>query len=231
MKHEDFSTPETPDSVKARENPFKVALIAYQVGKTRYTPEKLLVLANWIIEHLQLYDIFEVNCQFFVRSLLFRTIMTSRGCSVFTGTASQIAQWDLHGRETDERVFDFERGYLLSAPRSKISHSLWMTPPFVSCTTFGQKSKAHAMSKLYRGGMQGRFRRSYLEGKGGLFNGIFQDWRRENRISCQYLRRATIEFVEDLKARRWQDAFVGRPETRIEYEALLKREREGRVTA
>lgn len=225
LKLEDFSSTETEDArLPERAH---VALIAYQVGKTAYPPDAIEALARYIVNDLHTYDFFEVNCHHFVLHLMYRTVMTMRDYSVFLGTAPQIANWDLNGRDSNHHLFDRDHGFLLRAPvlsRSKSTRLKW---PFLEPTA----RKATHIRRLYDHGKMslGAFD---PEGKRNIFRyraGVYAHDFFENSVA---LKRAAKEFCQDFCNGKWRDAFVGRHETLLEnYAAMQDRAQNGDALA
>lgn len=72
----------------------KLALIAYEVGRTDYNSSDVLRIAQWITSHMQVYSRIKSNCQIFAGSLMYRLIMTKRDLSMFVGNGVQLVNWD-----------------------------------------------------------------------------------------------------------------------------------------
>ncbi len=96
LKHEDFSSPEAADYVKAKNSRRKpVPLMAYKVGQTDHSPDQLQTLAQSLIDGMPAYHLWSANCQHFSVRLLDRTLVRLGDRSAFLGTATQIVDWDL----------------------------------------------------------------------------------------------------------------------------------------
>lgn len=130
---EDLSTTTRQDYIDAVNVTPKKTLTAFEVGRTRYSPEDIRRLAEWVIEELDKhgYDLLEASCQIFTQSLLCRVVMTQRDSSIFVGTKTQLVDWDLHGRP-DHNAFrpnNVDSGFLIRKPRVPTSRSIMSAYP------------------------------------------------------------------------------------------------------
>ena len=116
LKHEDLSNHETEDYIRSYNSPKKKALEAYQMGHTDFTPEQILRLAEWIIQHMAPYSLLHANCQHFVVEMMVRVVVRFGNRSSFVGTAIQIANWDLRANG-QEHINSKENGFIISPPK------------------------------------------------------------------------------------------------------------------
>ena len=116
LVHQDFSSHDTEDYVRVLNSPRKKAFEAYQLGQTDYSPEQILRIAEWIIQHMPHYRLFTANCQHFALELLYRIVERFGNRSSFVGTVNQIADWDLRSNQ-QEHINSIENGFLISPPR------------------------------------------------------------------------------------------------------------------
>lgn len=146
-------------------------------------------------------------------SLVNRAVMTARDCSAFAGNKTQLVDWDLRARHSDDvdRVarnpYDIEHGYLVRKPRIRRGWSFRTGRPFfVLFPISGTKLKA--IHRLYENGPSS----SYMPkidpaGKHSLLTYPFVQCKWNLCYQGQWLRTAVREFGEDLVARRWGNAF------------------------
>lgn len=115
LDHEDWSALDSEDwnkvSISERQKP----LMALKVGQTDYRTYQILQMASWIIEQLPSYNIFDANCQHFVRAMVSRTVMRLCDRSVFIGSKTQIVNWSLEGKD-QRHVNSVERGWIVAPP-------------------------------------------------------------------------------------------------------------------
>ena len=204
LKLQNVINPIDADFVPPTRKTQQIALQAYHVGYTRFTSEQIRRLATYIISGTKSYNVFEQNCQLFALSLAERTVMAQRNGSVFVGDMHQIARWDSTGEFGSERPFSKSTGYVLAGARKddKERRTMWAKMSGRSIYRLDRKAKAIAI--LYREG----------ERATGAYD---PSGRREGIRYIMYLfyrDLATMEIWEDLKHRRWRDAFVGRLEWR-----------------
>ena len=208
LKLQNVINPADANFVLSTRKTQQTALQAYQIGYTRYTSEQIGRLATYIISELKSYNVFDENCQLFALSLAVRTVMAQRNCSIFVGDMHQIAKWDTTGGFGSERLFSKSTGYVLADAKDEFTNrrtiSEWAK---LSWRSHGLNSKASAIAILYRDG-------EYAVGAydpSGQREGIryamhlrFRDWPTME----------PHEIWEDLKQKRWRDAFFGRLEWR-----------------
>ncbi len=208
LKLQNVINPVDADFVPPTRKTQQIALQAYHIGYTRFTSEQIRRLATYIISELKSYNVFDENCQLFALSLAGRTVMAQRNCSVFVGDMHQIARWDSTGGFGSERPFSKLTGYVLADARKddteRRTTSEWAK---MSWRSIRLNRKAKAIAILYRDGehAMGAFDPS------GRREGI----RYIMHLFCRDLAPARSgEIWEDLKHRRWRDAFFGRLEWR-----------------
>ena len=91
----DVSTPLPQDQRKRKKALTKY--IAYNVGKTSYTPSQIDQLSDEILRHMETvgrYSLFLNNCQHFAQTLVRRVVMVQRDPKAVCGTLSEISAWD-----------------------------------------------------------------------------------------------------------------------------------------
>ena len=91
----DVSTPLPEKPVERKKE--LTRYIAYNVGKTSYTPEQINLLSLEIVRHmtaLGTYGLFLNNCQHFAQTLVRRVVMVQREPKAVYGTLSEISAWD-----------------------------------------------------------------------------------------------------------------------------------------
>ena len=208
LKLQDVSNPADADFVPPTEKTQQTALQAYQIGYTRYTSEQIRRLATYIIGEVKSYNVFDDNCQLFAFSLAVRTVMAQRNCSIFVGDMHQIAKWDSTGGFGSPRLFSKSTGYVLADAKDKFTNRRTTSEMLkLSWRSLRLNRKASAIAILYRDG-------EYAMGAydpSGQREGI----RYITHRFCRGL--PTMEphdFWDDLKQRRWRDAFFGRLEWR-----------------
>lgn len=203
LKLQNVINPVDADFVPPTRKTQQIALQAYHIGYTRFTSEQIRRLATYIISELKSYNVFNENCQLFALSLADRTVMAQRNCSVFVGDMHQIARWDSTGGFGSERPFSKLTGYVLSDARK--DHTVWWIAKDWRSLRLNRKAKAIAI--LYRDGERavGAYDPS------GRREGI----RYFMHLLCRDFPTAKAhEIWEDLKHRKWRDAFFGRLEWR-----------------
>lgn len=196
----------------------KTALQAYHVGCTRFTASQLLQIATSVISQIKSYDVFSENCQLFAISMVNRTVMARRNCSVFVGHMHQIAQWDLAGGPGREQGFHAKTtGYVLANPRIESENPrrpslielLWVD----SWRSIRRNRDAWQIAVLYRDGE--RALGAYdPEGERRGLQFIWYRFRTDwEKLS---LADTSKEVIEDVRKGRWRDACYGRLERRKE---------------
>lgn len=200
----------------------KLALIAYQVGKTHYTCDEICTLADWVIKHMPIYKRFSDNCQAFIRSLLFRTVMTKRDFATFVGNGLQLVQWNTArststGQSHNGHQSCIQNGFEVSKGVAEVSRLL--SSPLIA-HMFDNLSGATAVSvavrKLYRQGP--RALGAYdPNGHSNQISHVIRKSAADFARSGQMIERAVREFYEDIRDRKWEDALRGRRETAKEF--------------
>ncbi|KAL3418387.1 hypothetical protein PVAG01_10103 [Phlyctema vagabunda] len=216
LKHQDFSSPDTPDYLQLLSWSKKKVLVAFQVGQTEYDPEALQLLAGWIVDQISRYEIYENNCQRFVTSLFNRTIMRKRDISTFVGTIPQILHWDQEAKRTGTHTDSVEHGFLVQEPHSGAIHYSDMLES--SNTRTGPLKMSMYLQDIFKQGRSKDIR--VLIEQGDLALSAYGALAQHNEIlkaSVTNIRRAFTEFGEDILAARWRDAFVGRLDTRQDF--------------
>ena len=215
LKLQNVMTPGDVDFVPSTEKTQQTALQAYHIGYTRCTSQQIRRLATYIISELESYNVFDENCQRFAVSLAARTVMAQRNCSVFVGDMHQIARWDSTGGSGSERPYSKSTGYLLADARNdptkrrKIGEMTKM-----SWRSRGLNQKAKAIATLYRDGDRA-FGAFYQSGGKDRIHYVRYRFRPKDATSHAVLFREDLKRLrEDLKQRKWRDAFFGRTEWR-----------------
>ena len=91
----DVSTPLPEDPVELKKDLTKY--IAYNVGKTSYTPGQIDLLSGEVVRHMSAvgtYGLVLNNCQHFAQTLVRRVVMVRREPKAVYGTLSEISAWD-----------------------------------------------------------------------------------------------------------------------------------------
>ena len=214
LKSQNLSDCQQPDYLTAKTgSAAKKVFIAFEVGQTMYRPEHIANLGQWIVDELATYDLWEANCQIFNIGLLNRIIMTQRDGSIFSGNLAQLVDWDLRGRHSESEASrnpsTLEVGFLLRPPGLQpqtLFHSLaymWTSTRYIT--------SAKRIRILYEKGP--RAIRAYSSsGQKGERSELWDSTTNFVRESKQNLSQATREFREDIRARKWLDAFLGREE-------------------
>lgn len=233
LNHQDLSSENTSDFMKYDDNRMKVALIAYQVGKTDYTHDEIYKLAGWIIKHMPIYSRFGDNCQKFDYSLLYRTVMTKRDFATFVGNGLQLVKWDTArststGQSGNGHQSCIQNGYEICNGIAKVSRLL-SYKVIADCTDvlFGARSVSIAVRTLYREGP--RAIGAYdPNGHSSQTSYAWHRWAADFAEERQILKRKVQERYEDIRDRKWKDAERGRRETAKElYDRALELKRQG----
>lgn len=232
LNHQDLSSENTSDFMKYDDNRMKVALIAYQVGKTDYTHDEIYKLAGWIIKHMPIYSRFGDNCQKFVYSLLGRTVMTKRDFATFVGNGLQLVKWDTArststGQSGNGHQSCIQNGYEICNGIAKVSRLL--SNGFIAYYAdifFGATPASIAIRILYREGA----RAIGAHNPNGHSSQVSYAW---HLLAADYvefrqgLKRGVQEMYKDIRDRKWNDALRGRRETAKElYDWVLERKRQ-----
>lgn len=160
LNHQDMSSENTPDYVSFSSKRRKLALIAYQVGKTCYKHQEIYTLANWLIGRMPFYSRLDDNCQRFALSLMNRTIMTKRDFATFVGDGIQLVNWDsTRGTTTPDSGSGhrncIQNGYQIFRGDTKVPRLLsyrWIAEP--ANHLIGATNVSLAVSKLYKKGFR-----------------------------------------------------------------------------
>ncbi|MCJ1265045.1 hypothetical protein MMC22_004920 [Lobaria immixta] len=211
LNHQDLSSENTSDFMKYDDNRMKVALIAYQVGKTDYTYDEIYKLAGWVIKHMPIYSRFSDNCQKFVYSFLCRIVMTKRDFATFVGNGLQLVKWDTArststGQSGNGHQSCIQNGFEISNGVAKVSRLLSYDPI------------AGLVNDLFGPDMCRSLQISHV-------------WHRsaaEFAENGQILKRMVQGFCEDIRNRKWEDALRSRRETAKEmYGRVVEHKRQG----
>ena len=123
LNHEDWNNLDPGDLRKILETERQKPLMALKVGQTDYRPHQILQLASWIVEQLSSYNLFDANCQHFVRAMVSRTITRLCDRVVFIGSKMQIVDWSL-GTGNQRHVNGIEHGWIIAPPLPGRCHLL-----------------------------------------------------------------------------------------------------------
>lgn len=115
LRYEDLNNVSSEDYVRLQGPPGRKLLVAYKVGQTDYSFDRILKLAEWVVRHMPIYRLLSANCQHFTTMMVQRTVMRAADRSVFAGTAIQIVDWNL-SRGNQPHVDSVEQGFVLAPP-------------------------------------------------------------------------------------------------------------------
>jgi len=183
----------------------EIALFVLEVGKTTYPPEKLRDIATEIMSHYTEYHLLLANCQMFVRNFLEKILKTRTDSSAFVGIRKQVIQWDLYGRNSGFEHHSRYNGFEIKAPPAK-STSILNFIDFVRTDW-----EMNAIGKLYThgafepGAADPFGRMGYLK----YSQQLLKDGMPGDAFKTGLVEKST-HFMEDIKAKRWKDAFSGR---------------------
>ena len=125
LTHEDWNNLDQGTFESISEAERRRPLVAYKVGQTDYRPDQILRLASWVIEQLPSYNLFDANCQHFVKLMVGRTVVRLCDRTVFMGFKSQIVEWSL--RKGDQsHVNHADSGWVIAPPLPSRCHMLSM---------------------------------------------------------------------------------------------------------
>ncbi len=115
LNHEDWSNLDSGDWGRLQEIERRRPLMACKVGQTDYRPFQILQIASWVVDQLPGYDLFDANCQHFVKATVSRTVMRLCDRTIFIGSKTQIVDWSLE-RGNQPHVNGLECGFIIAPP-------------------------------------------------------------------------------------------------------------------
>ena len=115
LNHEDWRDLDPGEWRRLQDTERRRPLMACKVGQTDYRPDQILQIASWVVDQLPSYDLFDVNCQHFVKAIVDRTVMRLCDRTVFVGSKTQVVDWSL-GRGNQPHVNGLERGFIIAPP-------------------------------------------------------------------------------------------------------------------
>ena len=159
LKWQDLSSSGNKNYQELRSRPKSAEFVAYNVGRTTYTPLQVSKLAEAIIKCMndkRSYHLFDNNCQHFAISLIRYTVMTQSRHIALGGTLLDIVDYTegRSGYELKEWLTTAKRK-LLFLPET-ISKSKVKSQSTASCEYMDQKTWAHWIEA-------GFFKKTWLE--------------------------------------------------------------------
>lgn len=211
----------------------KIALIAYQVGRTHYTCDEICTLAGWVIKHMPIYKRFSDNCQAFIRSLLYRIVMTKRDFATFVGNGLQLVKWDTArststGQSGNGHQSCIQNGFEISNGVAEVSRLL--SSPLIANMVNdypGAKAVSVAVRKLYRQGPRAIGAHD-PNGHSSQVSYVLRKFAADLAEDGPIFKREVREYYEDCRDRKWKDALRGRRETaKMFYDLAVEHKKQG----
>ncbi|ROV94601.1 hypothetical protein VPNG_09202 [Cytospora leucostoma] len=203
--------PGLPDTIERSNHVFVVTKACESgIGSSRY----------------QGYDLLAGNCQLFALSLLSRTVMANGDCSIFVGSKTQLVEWDLSGRHRSPSQAiprSIDLGFLVRKPRKP--RKLTPLSSFTSRLEFNGQSEIRAIRILYEHGPLAPGAADPTGGR-GTWAYMWYLTKELGGVTKRQGKRACVEFIEDLKAGNYRDAFYGREALRQELMAQRRQDKQ-----
>ncbi|KAM0802094.1 hypothetical protein BDR22DRAFT_844982 [Usnea florida] len=220
LTHEDWNNLDQGTFESISEAERRRPLVAYKVGQTDYRPDQILRLASWVIEQLPSYNLFDANCQHFVKSMVGRTVMRLCDRTVFMGSKSQIVEWSL--RKGDQcHVNNADSGWIIAPPLPIHKNSFWSLngDRVKMFWNLHEHVDERMIRTLYEKGPHAfgaQTHRDEWEQLKRDFKGDIDDAR--IRLLIRY-----AETKKDFSQKRWKDVFLGR--RKKQFDGTIRRPR------